>query len=99
MWIPARKSGVSRPHPKSTGSTQTQTLARFDPIAISLRPSERSLIGAANRRKRSNVMEQKARITWAREAAVLAHHHGSVQLDRAYQTQTTEGSALAFRYG
>jgi SAM-dependent methyltransferase len=44
-------------------------------------------------------MEQRPETVWAREAAVLAHHQGAEQLDRAYQIQTTQGAALAFRYG
>jgi ubiquinone/menaquinone biosynthesis C-methylase UbiE len=43
-------------------------------------------------------MEQTETV-WARQAAVSAHHQGAVQLDQAYQIQTTAGSALAFRYG
>jgi SAM-dependent methyltransferase len=44
-------------------------------------------------------MEERPKTVWAREVAVSAHHQGAEQLDQAYQMQTTQGSALAFRYG
>src|SRR5260370_12621978 len=52
-----------------------------------------------NKHEWSNLMEQRPETIWAREAAVSAHHRGAEQLDQAYQMQTTQGAALAFRYG